>query len=893
MNKLVYLDLLHQSVIKYANHECLHIKRSGRYQSWSYKEFHQDLNRLCSVLKKHGLKKGTNAVVIGENSPEWIIAYNGIPLTGACTVPVDPNIPPSEIESIVSTTEAKIVFCSKTYLNLFRMLKEKYSHLERIVLLDSASKEKEPTFDEYLKLGDEEKECFVPGFMPDDPMVIIFTSGTTGKAKGVVLTQKNFTTIALHGIPRMKANEEDTMCAVLPLHHVFGSAACIAAALCSGMDVVVVPFVKAPLILEALRDKQVSILPAVPKMISLFYESIIHNIKKKGPLVNTLFTGLKTISATAGDAMGDNFRRNLFSTVHKGFGGNLRLIISGGAALNKKYWNGFRLMGFNILEGYGLTETYGPITVCPANNTKLGSVGPALPDNQIKVANPDDSGIGEILLKGNCIFKGYYKNEELNKDVFDDEGWFHTGDLGKLDKDNFLFISGRKKDVIVLDNGKNVYPDELEDIYNTSPLIEEIGIFGINNNDGEIVAAAIVPSKEIRKEHSVAQATNIIYDELIRIGKNMPVYRRISDFITVYTPLPRTTTRKLKKVELKKMYNSIKRKSANREITEDQLSVIEMAMMETTEFTGILNSIILGMPKIDPHIINPRSHMEIDLSLDSLKRIELLSQIEKRFSITIPEDLFEKMETVGDLVSMVKELNGSNKSPSIESIIELKERILADNMQMVKFPSNNSFLKKAALVISRISTVVSNIKCNGSDKLKAHTGPLIFASNHSHIMDSIWILNSLPSKIKSNTYNLIDKEIITIPILPFSLYRHHFLNLEKSGDSIEMLKIYLSVIRNQKNLIIFPEGSISKNGIIGQFKSGIGLLARETSAMVIPVKINNSSAQSSSDKKVNSNRSIVFGKPVTWSGLINSGVLDYKSSADDFAEHVRTLIMKL
>jgi long-subunit acyl-CoA synthetase (AMP-forming) len=216
MNKLIYADLLHDSLVKNANLPCLHIKRAGHYQSWTYTDFYKDLNRLCSILRKHGLKKGTNAIVVGENSPEWIIAFHGIILTGACSVPIDPNIPPSEIESIVTTTEAKIVFCSKVYLKLFRALKEKYSFIERIVLLDAFSEEKEPHFEKYLSHGNEDKDAFVSEFNPNDPMVIIFTSGTTGKAKGVVLSQKNYTVVSRYAVPRMQMNKEDTVCAVLP-----------------------------------------------------------------------------------------------------------------------------------------------------------------------------------------------------------------------------------------------------------------------------------------------------------------------------------------------------------------------------------------------------------------------------------------------------------------------------------------------------------------------------------------------------------------------------------------------------------------------------------------------------------------------------------------------------
>ena len=894
MNKLVYTDLLHQSMVKNAGRHSMHIKREGRYQSWTYDDFHKDLNRLCSILRRHGLKRGTNAIVIGENSPEWVIAYHSIILTGACTVPVDPNIPAAEIETILSTTQAKVVFCSRIYLSLFRTTKEKYGFPEKIVLLDTKTEEKEPRFDQYILAGNENKEAFSEEFKPDDPMVIIFTSGTTGKAKGAVLCQKNFTAVSRFAVPRMKLGPEDTMCAVLPLHHVFGFAACSAAAFTSGMDVVYVPYIKGPLILEALKEKGVTILPAVPKMISLFYESILHNVKKKGPVVSTVFSGMKTISATAGDTLGVPFRRGLFSSVHKGFGGKLRLIISGGAALSKKYWTGFRLFGFNIVEGYGLTETFGPITLCPIDDPRLGSVGPILDENEIKILEPNDSGIGEVLLRGTCVFKGYYNNESLTADVIDKDGWFHTGDLGRTDKDGFLYIVGRKKDIIVLDSGKNVYPDELEDLYGNSPVIDEIGIFGVNQNDSEIVAAAIVPTKEICKSYTVQQASDLIYEELIRLGKELPVYRRISDFVTIYSPLPRTTTRKLKKMELLKLYNSIKRKSGHHAISEEQLSVIEMALMETEEYKGIVNSVLQLSEKIDQQIINPRSNLEIDLGLDSLKRIELLSIIERNFSITVPEDVFEKMETVGDLVSLVRERNITGEV-SVEKILELKDRILTDSFQPVNLPQTESLIcRTTANIFQTMASGISGFKVHGIDPLIGNQNPLIFAANHSHALDAFWILNSLPAKLRSNTFFLSEKDNKTSFLLPYVLNKRNMLIPEKDGDAIGLLKIYLAVIRNQKNLIIFPEGPISQPGKLAPFKSGVGLLARETGAAIVPVKIVSSlHLQQTSNTNIAQSRSVIFGKPVFFSDLISSGKCKHDCQAEEISQIVRSAIIEM
>jgi long-chain acyl-CoA synthetase len=884
----VYTDILQNTLIKNSNRPCFHIKREGRYQSWTFSDFHKDLNKLCSVLKKHGLKKGTNAVVIGENSPEWVIAFHAIILTGACTIPVDPNIPPSEIESIISITEAKVVFCSKVYLNLFRALKEKYEFLERIVLLDPTSEEKEPRFEKYLAHGNEDKEAFYLQFQPDDPMVIIFTSGTTGKAKGVVLCQKNYSIVAKYGIPRMQMSHEDTVCAVLPLHHVFGFAACIAGPTLAGMDVVFVPTLKGPLILEALQDKGVTMLPAVPKMIALFYDSIMHNVKKKGPLVQSLFAGMNTLSATAGNTFGNGFRRGLFSSVHSSFGGKLRIIISGGAALNKKHWYGFRQLGFNIVEGYGLTETFGPITLVPLNDARLGSVGPILGENEVKILDPDSSGLGEVLLRGACVFKGYYKNDALTREVIDKDGWFHTGDLGYLDKDNFLFLNGRKKDVIVLDTGKNVYPDELEDYYSVSALIEEIGIFGIKNDEGEIVAAAIVPSKEVRKNNSLQKASELLYEELNRLGKTQPIHRRITDFVTVYSPLPRTTSRKLKKEELRKLFNSIKRRSSNKTLPDEQLSVLEVALMETTEYKTIVNGIMLVSPKIDIQIINPRSNLEIDLGIDSLKKIELLNFIEQSFSVTIPETIFDKMENVSDLVSLIREQKLHGIQPAVDRILSIKERILSDNVEIINFPKN-SFFKRAALPLIKGYTESSNqFKFFNAENIIGLSNPLIFVANHGHILDAFWLLNSLSHKMHDNTFFIADPCVLQYPTIPYSFLKDHIVFPEPIGDPIQVLKAALSVIRNGKNLIIFPEGQISKTGIPGHFKSGIGLLARETGATVVPVFI-----QSTTNKSRGSFSKVIFGRSFSIQELFAKGVLEQNLSAEEITEYIRTIIISI
>jgi len=656
MNESVYISILDASTREHSSRDCLHVKRNNRYTTWTYGSFRQDCNRLCAVLKKHGIKQGVNAVVIGENSPEWIIAFHAIILAGGCTVPIDPNIPPDEIETIITTTKAKVVFCSGIFADLFKTLSAKHRCISKIVLLEQSTEGKVPVFNDYLQTPAALSDAFSTPFTPDDPMVIIFTSGTTGKAKGVVLTQKNFTTVCLQGIPRMQITKNDTVCAVLPLHHVFGCAASVIAPLSIGMDIVCVPAIKGPLILEALNDKAVTFLPAVPKMLQLFYESIIYKVKQRGPAVATIFSLLGGISDTLGSIAGTPFKRKLFKSVHAGFGGKLRLIVSGGAALNETHWRGFMRFGFTIVEGYGLSETFGPITVCPGTHPKLGSVGPILPNNELMILHPNPEGIGEVLLRGKCIFKGYYENEQLTHEVLDNDGWLHTGDLGWVDKQGYLFLSGRKKDLIVLDSGKNVYPDELEEYYSTSPLIDELAVFGTQHQGREIVGAVIVPERTIRRTKSQKQAHEIIANELMRMGKKIPAYRRISSFIISTVELPRTTTRKLIKAEITALYLEHLKSSEAIGLARRRLSVADAALMHSTAFEQIIDDICSIAPKTDRSAITPLTNIIAELGLDSMDRLELLNAFERRTQTKIADSVFDKMELVKDFVLYLQDV---------------------------------------------------------------------------------------------------------------------------------------------------------------------------------------------------------------------------------------------
>ena len=894
-----YSALLRASLLRNAARPCFHFKRDTTWQTMTYEQFHRLLNRMTDALKKTGFGPGDNGVVIGENSPEWVIAYHAFFCAGGRTVPIDPHLPAAEIREIVRLTSARFIVCSKELFDLFLELRDECSFIKKMLVLYEPPGANERSLFAFCSSG-ADVDALARPFLPDDPTVIIFTSGTTGKAKGVALNQRNFIGTPLHAVPRMKVDAADTMLAVLPLHHVLGASACVAGALCTGMDLVFVPAIKGPLILEALREKRVTILPTVPKMVSLFYDSIEHRIQSKGIAVRCLFLVCKLLSMTLAPVFGMKFRKKLFSAVHATFGGRLHFIISGGASLPKKHLYGFRRMGFSIVEGYGLTETFGAITLCPPDDPRPGSVGTVLPGNEMKIHEPDLSGVGEVLFRGAGVFKGYYNNDEQTRAVFDGLGWFHTGDLGRTDKDGFLYLSGRIKDLIVLESGKNAYPDELEDFYLKSELIEEIGVFGVRIKEKEIIAALIVPARSVASAYPAEKVETVMYNEVVRLGRNLPSYKKLTDFVVVNGPLPRTTTQKLKKHELLGMYYARRDRSGKIRPPQRALSAVDDALMATKEYAALARLIAQLSESARRERVLPGHHLELDAGLDSLKRLELFCRLEEEFSIVIPEDSLYKVQTAGDCCRLVMELQSyALEGPGIASAQTLRRKLANAAEAEVSLPGRNRLFSDAIpLLAFSLSKALWRLRVTGAENLQPD-GPMIFCANHSSYLDILWLLYALPGRVRADTFTTGKSEVLSSPLLAPFLKNTAFIPVERGGDVVKALRLSIAVLKKGKNLIIFPEGGRSRTGGLNPFKAGIGMLVLETNAAVVPVKIKGSYAIWPAGKlpKIFKGRrfapSITFGEPLTLQKLIDVGKLSPYSTDERIAACLREIVEKM
>lgn len=835
MGLRVYSDIVKRAVENYGDKTAMIISRDGKYKCWSFNQFKDQINALAEALQKRGFTSDSRGIVIGANTPEWVIAYHTVFLAGSCTVPVDPNLPVDELEEILVRSEAEVVFCDKQYLPLFEKLQEKYPNLKTIVLLTGGSEKKGKsfTFQELTAQGTGAVSVFDRQFHPDDPMAILFTSGTTGQSKGVVLTQKNFCGPAEYGFDMMGVTSDDRVMAVLPLYHVFGFAATVAGGMMNGVDVVFIPEIKGPLIVKAMNDLGVTTLPAVPQMLTLMLENILRNVSEKGAVMSSLFRIMLKISGLFYPILGRSFQRKLFRQVHDGFGGKFAKIISGGASLDPRSYRIYQNLGFDIVEGYGLTETFGPVTLCPVAGQVQGSVGVIMGENEVKIASPDKDGWGEVLFRGDSVFQGYLNDSEKTAEVFDDEGWFCTGDRGRLNADGYLTLSGRLKDIIVLDSGKNVYPDELEHYYESSELIEEIAVFALEESGTTIVGAVVVPVP-LHRAGTMEEMIHDVEVEMKRLSANRPDYKRVGSFVCSEHALPRTSTKKVQKHLLPELYRELK---SGVTLAPARLTAVDTLLMESDAYRLVSRLITeVADRNISEDELTPERELLTDLGIDSLRLLELAAGIEKASGVVINENDLIAVTTITDLVQIVE-------SAKPGAALSLSEQLHLTDGEASDFIDTKGVLASSALWgIKNISRLLWGFRIEGVENIPAE-GPLIFASNHESLFDGFWLYSALPGAVRKKSYVLLKSELVKARFVSQLGDGINYISVERDGDIITPLKKAYSALKAGKNIVIFPEGTRTTDGTVHQFRSGVGILLRETGAKVVPVSLINANSK--------------------------------------------------
>ncbi len=562
MNFTDLKDMLKQTGEAYGDKTAYILKteEKGKFREITHKEFRKQINSLGTSLIQMGLKDKRIAV-ISENRYEWQLAYLSIVAGVGVVVPLDKALPDNELESLILRSQVEAIFYSKKYENIMNKLREKKNtNLRVFISMDLKENENGIYSQQSLVqkgeklLEDGNKEYLDAKIDADKMGIMLFTSGTTAISKAVMLSHKNLITNITDILNSFELDETDRFLSFLPLHHVFECTVGFLYPISIGGSIAFCEGVKH--MADNIKEFQITAMISVPAVFDIMYRRIMKTIEKQGklPMVNK---GIKISKALL--KVGIDVRKKIFHEIHDNLGGKIRVLVAGGAALDPETEQGFYDLGFNILQGYGLTETSPVIAAELTKRRRLGSIGKKFPSVEVKIDNPDENGIGELMAKGPSIMLGYYENEEANRAAIEEEGWFHTGDLAKIDEDGFIYISGRKKNVIVLNNGKNVFPEELEILLNKVEGIKESFVYEKKESDGDVkICVEIVYDKDLIKElYNIEGEENIkdfLWKKVKEVNNLMPKYKYIREIIITEEELIKTTTLKIKRhEELKKI----------------------------------------------------------------------------------------------------------------------------------------------------------------------------------------------------------------------------------------------------------------------------------------------------------------------------------------------------
>ena len=812
-------------------------------ERYTYGELQEHAERAATTLEGMGMGNGRTALLVSENRPQWGMTYFGILKTGGIAVPVDADATVDQLINVTRTARARLVLVSDAVAERLdgelekRLAAEELpaqivtlDQLFRLGLPDEAAVDVEavePAYDvdEQPDASDEIVAELLAADDDDEPIAsLIFTSGTTGEPKGVQLSHNNFTSLLSNLQRTFDIGEDDGFLSVLPLHHTFEFACGFLMPLSRGATITYLEELSPEELNRALNSTNVTALIGVPALWQLLHRRIREGLDEAPPAAQKVFSGLTQLNSTLRDKFGVNVGPALFGPIHNAFGGNLEYMISGGAALPEPTMKAFHGLGFDLSEGYGLTEAAPVLTVNNADTgLEPGTVGTALPDIEVDIHNPGDDGVGEIIARGPNVMRGYLGRDEATEEALQD-GWLHTGDLGKFDDDGNLVIVGREKDVIVTSSGKNVYPDDLEDLYGECPGIDELSIVGLPDGSGsERVACLVRPDVDETDSPEDVAETRADIREWIRVqGSRGPSHRRIQTLRFWDEEFPKTATRKIKRNEVVDILQRL---------LDAEMDAIERGDVDQTS-SDWLTDTLARLADYDPERIHDETHLLDDLGFDSLMFVELASILETRDLHLAPETLAD-VPTVGQLQRLV---DGDDSSTA-----------------MIKSPDSSLQQQEAIDVPETVQNAVKDILLNGQmaaydhlfdvdvygrAHIPLHNPNIIVVANHCSHLDMGLVkfaLGDYGSEIRA-----LAAADYFFQENPRKSYFENFTNLipvERSGTLESALGEASKALRRGEMLLVFPEGTRSKTGEIQRFRRGLGYLVDTHDVDVLPLWI--------------------------------------------------------
>ncbi len=744
------------------------------------------LKRVSHYSDVLGDMKGERVLIISENRPEYIYAIYGIWSSGGTVAPVDFMSTPAEIAYIINDCKPTAVFTSAKCLQLVNdsISASEVDELNTIIFEQIPNDDSEGEVSD-LDFTDRERTA-----------LLIYTSGTTGSPKGVMLSFTNILANTEQVINAGYFSEDERVLMILPLHHIYPIMGTVIAVFSGGGSTAIVPSLDSEDILKMMEKAKPTMLLGVPR----FFEMLIRGIMHK---INSSFIA-KTLYNISDKLNNLTFSKKVFNSVHQKFGGHVNHIICGGAKLDPVVFNKFKNLGFLISEGYGMSEAAPMITFPKPGTGRAGCVGTELVKGSVRIVD------GEIVASGKNIMKGYYNRPEETAEVLKD-GWLYTGDLGHFDKQGRLYVTGRKKEIIVLPNGKNINPIEIEKaLEEINELVIEAAVLVRNN----ALTAVIRPDDKILSERQIPNLDEFVRWEIIdKFNKTASHHKKLLDFVLVHEPLPRTRLEKLQRFKLEKFLDQRKKTKKKADIPKDEVY---------TAIAEYLN-------KFSENKVYPDDHVEIDLGLDSLDKIELAGFISKTFKTRVSEKDLHANPTVRELAKFVETQKDKVKYEPSDWKELLKENIQLD---LPKSAWYHIWFRFYLLMLMRF---FFKLRYHGYRNIPQ--GPVIFAPNHQSVIDGVFVVGKISARQFRRTYFFAKFKHFRRGWRRFLANRNNIIIMKEGDDVINSIKRMASVLKKGRNIIIFPEGTRTRDGEIAEFKQTFAILATELNVPVVPVAI--------------------------------------------------------
>ncbi len=817
------LDLFDTSVKRFPTRVAMRIERGGRKEQYTYQDINELTLRAAGFFAKNSIAAGSRVMLYSHNMPEWGMTYFGILKSGATAIPIDPASSIDEIVSFAKAGEASAIVLSPKLADENPELAKKLKAAKLKVAVW--------TFDDVFEMQAETEEAKRNALLP--PKVhsnaiasLIFTSGTTGKPKAVMLSHKNFVNMISMLSSVLDMDITDGVLSVLPMHHTFEFSAGFLTPFSNGTQITYLNELTAEDLSKTIENGHVTGMVGVPALWEMLHRRIKTRLRERGDWIADLADNVIDFNAWIRDNTPFNLGPIVFFPIHQGMGGKMRYLISGGSALSEKVQKDLHGLGFTVLEGYGLTESSPVLTVArPGNKLLKGSVGKPLPGVEVKIDAPDENGVGEVLARGQNVMAGYYNNEEATEAVLQDR-WLRTGDLGRIDDDGNLFIVGRSKDVIIDSNGKNIYPDEIEDIYGKTPIIKELSVVGLPDPDGgEKIAALVVPDYEHEISLSRTEANKRVEEHFREVSAGIPFFKRVKVLHLSPFELPRTATRKVKRPEVVEMLQKLdeRAKSKTDKIVE---SKTDDNALWIRKIVATVSSRPLGDVAMEDRLA--------DLGFDSLMFVELQAAVEDAGGRVLSPDTLNEVQSVRELLAAVQRVDRSKKLADEPRVEEKKD----DDELYVPGVVRRVGNAVVDLAQDTLYSTVLDTSIEGESNVPQHVN-FIVAPNHTSHLDTGLVKRALGKDVAEQT--------VAVAAADYwfdTKYKRAYMNnfttlvpIERTGSLRQSLRHVLQILNDGYNALIFPEGGRQESGQIAEFKPIIGYLALNQKIGILPIYI--------------------------------------------------------